>query len=191
MLGKYILRNAGTIQVRLLGLRSINANKFPGESRHVLCQSTKFSSIKTENNVLSEKVKDERCVKRFSCKLEEKNSLKVMFFKCGVCETANLKSFSKLAYEKGVVIVQCDGCKKYHLVADHLGWYDSQKPPGKIVDFMREKEGHVYEGTLKDYDEFLKLNSTNGKIKITLNSSKVNNIKTDTAHNEEPLKIGV
>ena len=40
---------------------------------------------------------------------------------------------------KGVVIIKCDGCKKNHLIADHLGWFDSQKPPGTIEDIMREK----------------------------------------------------
>lgn len=46
---------------------------------------------------------------------------------------------SKHAYEKGVVIIKCDGCSKLHLIADHLGWYDSQNPPGTIEDIMKRK----------------------------------------------------
>ena len=32
--------------------------------------------------------------------------------------------FSKHSYEKGVVIIQCDGCKGNHLIADNFGWFD-------------------------------------------------------------------
>lgn len=64
---------------------------------------------------------------------------KVMYFVCNVCNGANLKSFSTHSYEKGVVIVRCDNCKRLHLVADNIGWYDSQNPPGKIEDFLKNK----------------------------------------------------
>lgn len=41
---------------------------------------------------------------------------------CGKCQTPIRKTFSRLAYEKGVVLVTCPGCRVRHLVADHLGW---------------------------------------------------------------------
>ncbi|KAJ3100321.1 hypothetical protein HDU97_002361 [Phlyctochytrium planicorne] len=52
---------------------------------------------------------------------------------------------TKQAYEKGVVIIQCDGCKNRHLIADHLGWFDStQGAMGTIEDIMERKgEGVV------------------------------------------------
>jgi hypothetical protein len=46
---------------------------------------------------------------------------------------------SKLAYTKGVVLMKCDGCKNIHLIADHLGWFDSQKKVGTIEDILKEK----------------------------------------------------
>ncbi|KAI9337398.1 DNL zinc finger-domain-containing protein [Zopfochytrium polystomum] len=47
---------------------------------------------------------------------------------------------SKRAYETGVVIVQCDGCKSRHLIADHLGWFDTtQGKIGTIEDIMKRK----------------------------------------------------
>lgn len=33
-----------------------------------------------------------------------------MIFTCNVCETRQMRSFTKLAYEKGIVIVTCKGC---------------------------------------------------------------------------------
>ncbi|XP_060852833.1 DNL-type zinc finger protein-like [Rhopalosiphum padi] len=44
-------------------------------------------------------------------------------FTCTVCNTKNSRRFSKLSYEKGIVIVECDGCKNNHLIADNLGWF--------------------------------------------------------------------
>ena len=47
---------------------------------------------------------------------------------------------SKQAYTQGVVIIKCDGCKNLHLMADHLGWFDTtQKSQGTIEDIMRAK----------------------------------------------------
>ncbi|KAJ3150985.1 hypothetical protein HDU86_006241 [Geranomyces michiganensis] len=43
---------------------------------------------------------------------------------------------SKKAYTTGVVIIKCDGCAVQHLIADHLGWFDSQAPPGTVEDIL-------------------------------------------------------
>ncbi|KAI9202736.1 DNL zinc finger-domain-containing protein [Polychytrium aggregatum] len=60
-------------------------------------------------------------------------------FTCKVCQTRSHKFMSKASYEKGVVIIRCDGCKNLHLIADHLGWFDSQSPPGTIENIMKAK----------------------------------------------------
>ncbi|NP_001280639.1 uncharacterized protein LOC103308295 [Acyrthosiphon pisum] len=44
-------------------------------------------------------------------------------FTCTVCNTRNSRRFSKLSYEKGIVIIECDGCSNNHLIADNLGWF--------------------------------------------------------------------
>ncbi|EGF84268.1 hypothetical protein BATDEDRAFT_22160 [Batrachochytrium dendrobatidis JAM81] len=63
----------------------------------------------------------------------------IIGFTCKVCKHRSYKSMSKKAYTTGVVMIKCDGCKNTHLIADHLGWFDSTKPPGTIEDIMREK----------------------------------------------------
>ncbi|KAI8918625.1 DNL zinc finger-domain-containing protein, partial [Powellomyces hirtus] len=60
----------------------------------------------------------------------------IIGFTCKVCTHRQHKYMSKHAYTKGVVIIKCDGCAKQHLIADHLGWFDSQAPPGTIEDIM-------------------------------------------------------
>lgn len=55
---------------------------------------------------------------------ENKTSGKMQIaFTCTVCNTRNRRQFSKISYEKGIVIVECDGCSNNHLIADNLGWF--------------------------------------------------------------------
>lgn len=60
-------------------------------------------------------------------------------FTCKVCQHRSHKSFTKQSYEKGVVIIKCDGCSNNHLIADNLGFTDSMKKMGKLSDFLDEK----------------------------------------------------
>jgi len=48
---------------------------------------------------------------------------------------------SKKSYEKGVVLIRCDGCDNLHLIADNLGWFRDSKT--NVVDILREKEEEV------------------------------------------------
>lgn len=49
-------------------------------------------------------------------------TMQAITFTCNVCEARQQKTFTKHSYEKGVVIISCDGCSTKHLIADNLGW---------------------------------------------------------------------
>ena len=56
-------------------------------------------------------------------------------FTCNVCDTRDVKGFSRVAYERGVVIVTCAGCESRHVLADRLGWFGA---PGAVDDFLAD-----------------------------------------------------
>ncbi|XP_043224114.1 DNL-type zinc finger protein-like [Amphibalanus amphitrite] len=60
-------------------------------------------------------------------------------FTCKVCNTRVQKLISRLSYERGVVIVECDGCRNRHLIADHLGWFKHVQ--GRTVEEILAQKG--------------------------------------------------
>lgn len=60
-------------------------------------------------------------------------------FTCEVCKVRNTKTISKQAYQKGVVIIKCEGCANNHLIADNLGWFTDTKKQWNIEDIMALK----------------------------------------------------
>ncbi|GFR42792.1 hypothetical protein Agub_g3756, partial [Astrephomene gubernaculifera] len=74
----------------------------------------------------------------------------MMVFTCAVCDTRSTKSFSKLSYTKGVVLVRCPGCKKLHLIADHLGWFGEE--PFVLHEFIEKQGGYVVRISAGDGD---------------------------------------
>jgi len=74
-------------------------------------------------------------------------------FTCTVtdCGTRSSHQFTRRSYEKGIVIVECPGCKNRHLIADHLGWFKESTEDGKlrtVEDLMRAKGEIVKRGVL-------------------------------------------
>ena len=63
-----------------------------------------------------------------------------MVFTCKVCDQRAVKSFSRRAYEKGVVLITCDGCKNRHVIADNLGWFGDEK---NVEEMLRKKGEQV------------------------------------------------
>ncbi|KAJ2334568.1 hypothetical protein GGH92_008285 [Coemansia sp. RSA 2673] len=58
-------------------------------------------------------------------------------FTCKVCNHRQYKTMSKNAYERGVVLMQCDGCKSRHLIADNKGWFRDKSV--NIEELMAER----------------------------------------------------
>ncbi|TFK39483.1 DNL zinc finger-domain-containing protein [Crucibulum laeve] len=74
-----------------------------------------------------------------------------MTFTCTAdgCSHRSTHQFTKRAYEKGIVLVECPGCKNRHLIADHLGWFKDSTGEGKhptVEDILRARGETIKKG---------------------------------------------
>jgi mitochondrial protein import protein ZIM17 len=55
-----------------------------------------------------------------------------------------MKTASREAYDKGVVVARCAGCDNLHLIADRLGWFGQT---GSVEDFLAAQGQEVKKGS--------------------------------------------
>ena len=82
-------------------------------------QTRKWSSSRTDGFVADDTQPTEKTEK--VGKIQPQMAIQ---YTCKVCGERNTNMFSKLSYEKGVVIVTCKQCSSRHLIADNLGWFE-------------------------------------------------------------------
>ena len=133
MFTRGILRVSKECSRVILGVSTLQCHS---ASRSFLCHQ-----IKPPNPQLCRNLSDKTSIGQIKPTMS-------IIFTCNVCQTRQAKTMSRKSYEKGVVLIRCDGCENLHLVADNLGWFRDQKT--NVVDILREKEEEVR--TLSDVD---------------------------------------
>lgn len=109
-------------------------------------ESCNMNSDSSSSNAISSPVSNEDTIRHrvaSNLKISETHDL-AMIFTCKVCDTRSVKTFSRVSYEKGVVLARCGGCNNVHLIADRLGWFGE---PGSIEEFLAAQGEEMKKGS--------------------------------------------
>ncbi|XP_043790311.1 uncharacterized protein LOC122713688 [Apis laboriosa] len=150
-------------QIIRCGMQLTLTRKFTNLHQISLIRKEKFNVdlrdsifIRTKTN-LSESLEKEEVNKDANKKVLGKIEAKIkVMFTCKKCNFRNGKIISKLAYEKGLVIIRCDGCKNNHLIADNLGWFEELKNKRNIERLLAAK-GETVRKVLNDVDGYIEV----------------------------------
>lgn len=107
-------------------------------------------------------------------------------YTCNVCDLRSTKHFYKKSYQKGIVLIRCDGCKNLHLVADNLGWLGPDKnieeimarkgiPIQRYRDSISWQHSHVASST-----EPLIMNMPEEDVSVEMDATGVINVTPNT-----------
>ncbi|KAG2360464.1 DNL zinc finger-domain-containing protein [Suillus spraguei] len=116
-----------------LSFRTIRSNSSLHPSKPSVSHSSTSEQIKDDSPI-----KEARLGIVFTCTAEG-------------CSHRSSHTFTKRAYERGIVIVQCPGCKNRHLIADNLGWFKDSTEDGKlrnVEDLLNARGESVQRGSL-------------------------------------------
>jgi len=95
------------------------------------------------------------------------SKLYILSFECKKCNKRNTKTCTQTAYHKGLVVIRCDGCSSFHLIADNLGWVrDDKKNIEEIAIENKENVCKVDLSSMMSSNEDMNMKSNDCNIKI-------------------------
>ncbi|XP_043465389.1 mitochondrial protein import protein ZIM17-like [Leptopilina heterotoma] len=127
--------------------KNFDATSFTGGVR--FCQQQRFCS----SELKQQSIPEDKEVKKHPLGTTNVTKMKLIFT-CKKCSTRNNKIISKLGYEKGVVIVRCDGCSNNHLIADNLGWF-ADRDEKTNIEYILRKKGETVRRIPHDSDGYM------------------------------------
>lgn len=73
----------------------------------------------------------------------DKNERMLIGFTCKCCQTRTHRTMSRRAYQHGIVLIECPGCRNRHLIADNLGWFRDTPQAAKRIEDMQSAVGEI------------------------------------------------